>query len=42
MLMGGGFRLGKVKNVGIEGMAYDDGQIKTGIPGGLLTFPFPL
>ena len=42
MLRGGrgGFRLGKVENVGIEGIAYYDGQFKTGIPEGLLTFPF--
>ena len=39
---GGGFMLGKVENVGIEGIAYYDGQIKKGIPEGLLTFPFPL
>ena len=37
-----GFRLGKVENVGIEGIAYYDGQFKTGIPEGLLTFPFSL
>ena len=35
MLMGGGgFRLGKVENAGIEGIAYYDGQFKTGIPEG--------
>ena len=43
MLMGGrGFRLGKVEIVGIEGIAYYDGQFKTGIPEGVLTFPFSL
>ena len=35
MLMGG-FRLGKVENVGVEGTAYYDGQFKTGIPEGLI------
>ena len=29
-------------NVGIEGIAYHDVKFKTGIPGGLLTFPFSL
>ena len=38
----GGFSLGKVENVGIEGIAYYDGQFKTGIPEGLLTFLFSL
>ena len=33
------FRLGKVENVGIEGI---DGQFKTGMPESLLTFPFSL
>ena len=39
MLMGG-FRLGKVENVGIEGISYYDRQFKTGIPEGLLTFRY--
>ena len=39
---GGGVRLGKEENVGIEGLAYYDEQFKTGIPEGLLTFPFSL
>ena len=39
---GRGFRLGKVENAGIEGIAYYDGQFKTGIPEGLLTFLFSL
>ena len=37
MQMEGGFRLGKVENVGIEGIAYYNGQFKTGILEGLLT-----
>ena len=36
----GGFRLGKVENVGIEGIAYCDGQFTAGIPEGLLTFHY--
>ena len=40
MLMGEKFRLGKVENVSIEGIAYYDRQFKIGIPEGLLTFPF--
>ena len=35
-----GFRLGKMEYVGVEGIAYYDGQFKTEIPEGLLTFPF--
>ena len=31
-----------MENVGIEGIAYYDGQFETGIPEGLLTFPFSL
>ena len=34
------FKLVKVKLV--EGIAYYNGQFKTGIPKGLLTFPFSL
>ena len=29
-----------MENVGIEGIAYYDGQFKTGIPEGLLTFHY--
>ena len=33
MLMGGGgFKLGKVENVGVEGTSYYDAQFKRGIP----------
>ena len=31
-----------MENVGIEGIAYHDGQFKTGIPEGFLTFSFSL
>ena len=37
-----GFRLGKVESVGVEGIAYYDGQFKTRIPEGVRTFPFTL
>ena len=38
MPWGGGLRLGKVENVDSEGIAYYDGQFKTGIPEGLNHF----
>ena len=31
-----------MENVGMEGIAYYDGQFKTGIPEGLLIFSFSL
>ena len=42
LVEGEAFRLGKVENVGIEGIAYYDGQFKTGIPEDFITFPFSL
>ena len=33
---GGGFSLGKVENVGVQGTVCYDGQFKTGIPEGLI------
>ena len=38
----GGRGIYVVENVGIEGIAYYDGQFKIGISEGLLTFPFSL